>query len=492
MVNQQYSPLQLYTAPRNLTGLVEENKLWEAYRMEPDKLPAVMAQAFGMKHGQAGLIEMLTQGRGRVTEKKIKNRRYEWELFTEDNRSIEVVGLLNSSTTPGLGGEIFYLIFSEKWFELGANLRADNGQIVRVMEDPYQQGNEYVYAVQLNDSNPAAILESINYQAGARFMEVWADYEEGSVRGTGVHVSTPAKLANQIGTFRKTVSITRHGHYAKQFMPIMSKDENGKPKQSYVWAEEVVWLAMKDIQKSLAYAGMYSNTKKGHQVGSTGRPVTMGAGIRQQMAPSNKREFVGAPTYDDFNDFAESLYQAAIDAGNDMEVVVLTGQDGMRIVEEVIAKQLAVRFPNITLNSEHFVKKDGKDLSLGGFFRILELPCGITLKFKNFALYNDRDFHRLYNPKTGNPWESSRFTFLNFGLNSNGEPNIQKVIPEGGQGVVWTVGGSTDASGARKSKSSQGASGFDGYEVHLLEECGYVITDPTLCGELIPAGLKDF
>lgn len=492
MVNQSYSPLQLYTAPRNLTGLVEENKLWEAYRMEPDKLPAVMAKAFGMKNGQVGLVEMLTQGRGRVTERKIKNRRYRWELFTEDNRSIEVSGLLNASATPGIGGEIFYLVFAEKWFDLGANLRADNGQIVRVMEDPYQQGNEFVYAVQLNSNNPADYLESINVQAGARFMEVWADYEEGSIRGTGVSVSTPAMLENQIATYRKTVSVTRHGHYAKQFMPIMSKGEDGKPKQSYVWAEDVIWQAMKEMQTQMAWAGMYANTKKGHQIGSSGRPIMSGAGLRQQLAPSNKREFVGQPTYEDFNDFAESLYQAAIEAGNEMEVVVLTGTDGLRIVEDVIAKQLAVRFPNMIVDSNYFVKKDGKDLSLGGYFRVLELPCGITLKFKNFALYNDRDFHRLYNPKTGNPWESSRFTFLNFGLNSNGEPNIQKVIPEGGQGLVWAVGGSTDPSGAKRSKSAQGASGFDGYDVHFLEEYGYVITDPTLCGELVPSGLRDF
>jgi hypothetical protein len=489
--NQQYSPLQLYTAPRTgLTGLVEENKLWEAYRVEPDKLQAVIAQAYGLKNGGMGLIEMMTQGKGRVVEKKIKNSRYTWELFTDPERAIECSGLLNPSETPGANGEYFYLTFPERVFELGANLRADNGQIARVMEDSYQQGLQYVYAMQMNDKS--SYMEPSVVAAGARFTEVWANYAEGSVRGTGVQTSTPAKLYNQIGTFRKTGSVTRNGAKVKQFMPIVSKGENGEIKKSLVWAEDVVWQTIAEQKKALAYAGIYGKLSS-HQLDANGRPIFMGAGIREQLHANNRREFIGEITFEDFSDLADSLYQNVVDNGGTPEIIVLTGTDGLRMVEEVIEKKLVQRFgSSLHLDSNHFVSKDADGLKTGGYFRTVELPSGVTLKFRNFPLYNDRTHNRLINPKTGNPWESSRFTFLNFGLNSNGEPNIQKVIPEDMGSAMWTVGGSMDGKTTRKNLASQGASGFDGYDFHLIDDCGYVITDPTTCAELVPAGLRDF
>jgi hypothetical protein len=488
----KYSPLQLYKATGNLTGLVEENKLWNAYKIEPDRLPAVIAKAYGMKHGEMGLLEMMTQGKGRVSTKEIKNRKYRWELYTQDDRSIEVVGLLNASATPGLNLEIFYVLFAEKWFELGANLKADDGTMVRVMEDPYQQGTQYVYALQLNSDDRNAYLDPSNLEGGAKFRELWADYEEGSVRGTGVHVSNPAMLENQTGLFRTTVSVTRSAQRAVQFMPIVTLGEGGEVKKSLVWAEEVVWQAMKKHQKSIAISGIYSNLSN-HRIGANGRIIPAGAGIRQQIAPANKREFVGEPTFEDFEDFAESLYQNITSEGGEEEVVVLTGIDGMKIAERVIFAEMTRRLGGgVMFDSKHFISETGKDLTLGGYFRAVKLSCGITLKFRNFPLYNDRELHGLINPKTGNPWESSRFTFLNFGTNSNGEANIQKVIPKDAEGIVWTVGGSTDPSGPKKSKGAQGASGYDGFDVHWLDECGYMISDPTTCGEMVPAGLKDF
>lgn len=489
--SQKYSPLQLYKATGNLTGLVEENKLWNAYKIEPDKLNAIIAKAYGMKHGEVGLLEMMTQGKGRVVTKEIKNRKYRWELYTQDDRSIEVVGLLNPSATPGLHGEVFYSLLPEKWFELGANLKLDDGTMVRVMEDPYQQGTQYVYALQLNNPEPTAYADPANFEGGARVRELWADYEEGSVRGTGVHVSNPAMLENQVGLFRKTASVTRSAQRAIQFMPVITLDEQGKPKKSMVWAQEVVWQTLKEHKKALAISGIYSNLSN-HRIGANGRIIPMGAGIRQQIAPANKREFIGEPTFEDFEDFAESLYHNIIAEGGEQEVVVLTGMDGMKIAQRVIFAEMSRRLGNVTLNADYFIKESGNDLTLKGYFNVVTLSCGITLKFKNFPLYNDKELHGLTNPKTGNPWESSRFTFLNFGLNSNGESNIQKVVPKGAEGIIWEVGGSTGSSGPKKSQSAQGASGYDGFDVHFLDECGYMISDPTTCGEMVPAGLKDF
>lgn len=491
--NSTVSSLQLYTpAGGKLSGLVESNKLYNAFVAEPTKMRAVMARAFGQMKGKEDILDMLTNGT--MQTETISSEVYRWPLYTKDSELVEVAGAaLDGGSYPGLGNSTFRVPFAEKFFELGSNLRADDNTMCRVQEDPYQDGNLWIYTLVLNNSNPAAYIEPAMVTYGARFLQVWGDYEEYSDGGIGVAMSTPAMLENQLQTFRSKASVTRNGSRTKLAMDIMSTDpKTNKGKVvSTVWAEEVVWKTYEQHRRDITWAMIYSN-KSTHRIGANGRPVKAGAGFHEQISPANVWEYSGNELdYDLFVDFIENLERIAIDNGGQPELVCLTGRDGMAKVDRMLAKRFKDK--GLVAMDSHFIKGDGNgSLTLNGYFRGFTTESGITVKFKNFAPYNDAEFNRQKNPITGNPLESSTFTVLNFGTDAKGNANIKKIYYEGAEGMMWSVGGSMNASGERKSKSSEGASGIDGFDVYFLDQCGLKMSDPTSCGMLQAVGIKRY
>jgi len=492
--NANVSSLQLYTPPAGrLTGLVESNKLYNAFLAEPTKMRAVMARAFGQMNGKEDVLDMLTNGA--MQTETIETEVYRWPLYTKDSELVEVTGqCLEGTTNIGLNNSTFRVPFAERFFELGANLRADDGTQVRVMEDPYQaDGSSWIYTLQLNNAAPSATIALANVTYGARFLQTWGDYEEYSDGGVGVSMSTPAMLENQLQIFRSKASITRLGARTKLAMDIMSTDPaTGKGKTATVWAEEVVWKTYEQHRQNITWAMVYGN-RSSHRIGANGRPVKSGAGFHEQIAPSNVWEYSGNEMdYDLFVDFVENLEKVAIDNGGSPELICLTGRDGMAMIDRMIGARFQAKGLT-TLDSYFLSKGDGEgSLALGGYFRQFTTESGITVKFKNFPPYNDESFNRAKNPITGRPLESSTFTILNFGTSAKGDANIKKVYFKGAEGMMWHSGGSMTPAGEIKSKSTGSASGLDGYDVYFLDHCGLKLGDPTSCGMLQQVGIKRF
>jgi hypothetical protein len=492
MYNQNVSTLQLYTPPAGrLTGLVESNKLYNAFMAEPTKMRAVMARAFGQMKGKEDVLDMLTNGA--MQTEVIETEVYRWPLYTKDSELVEVAGPnLDGGVTPGINKSTFRVPFAERFFELGANLRADDNTMVRVQEDPYQDGNHWIYTLILTTDNYAAFMDPAMVTYGARFLQVWGDYEEYSEGGVGTMMSSPAMLENQLQIFRSEAKVSRIGARTKLAMDIMSTDpKSGKGKVATVWADEVVWKTYEQHRRGITWASVYSN-RTSTITGANGRMVKRSAGFKEQISPANIWEYSGNELdYDLFVDFIENLEKVAIDNGGSPNLVCLTGRDGLAMIDRMLAK----RFKDkglITVDS-HFIKGDGSgNLSLQGYFREFTTESGITVKFKNFPPYNDAEFNRQVNKVTGNPLEASTFTIMNFGTTAQGDANVKKVYFKGGEGLMWSVGGSMTPSGERKSKSSEGANGKDGYDVIFLDHCGLKVGDPTSCGELRQAGLKNY
>lgn len=490
--NQNVSTLQLYTPPAGrLSGLVESNKLYNAYMAEPTKMRAVMARAFGQMKGKEDILDMLTNGA--MQSEVIETEVYRWPLYTKDTELVEVTGdCLEGSSNIGLNNSTFRLPFGERFFELGAVLRADDGTNCRVQEDPYQDGVNWIYTLQLNNPNPAAFIAAANITYGARFMQVWSGYEEYSDGGVGTAMSTPGMLENQLTIFRSKASITRIGAKTKLAMDIATTDpKTNKGKTATVWAEEVIWKTYEQHRRDITYAMIYDN-KSTHRLGANGRPVKSGAGFHEQISPANIWEYTGNEMdYDLFVDFVENLEKAAIDNGGTPELVCLTGRDGMAMIDRMLTTKFSGK--GLVAMDSHFIKGDGNgNLSLQGYFRGFTTESGITVKFKNFAPYNDAEFHRQKNPITGNPLESSTFTILNFGTSAQGDANIKKIYFKDGEGLMWSSNGSMGPNGVHTSKSTSAASGIDGYDVFFLDHCGLKVGDPTSCGMLQQVGIKRF
>ena len=475
--------LQLYRS-KWFSDLVDENMLSNALMTEPYKVSTVLSYIFGRYENST--VDFLTAGLGKtvVTE----NRQYEWPVMIESDKSIQIKqakwngSAITSDLTPGINSSPIQLWLGEKWFGPGAILEFDDKEFqVRVMGAPYQDGNDFVYTVVVADGNAASFIPPSLLLAGKQVSRGGSAYEEYSEEADIVNYQTPFKLRNHLTTMRLSYDIT--GSAYSTVMVIAMRDPKTK-KTSYLWADYQEWMALRQwyntIDRQLVYS-KYNANQDGTTdlIGTNGRPVYIGAGLLQQIAPANRSTYTTL-TADTLENFLFDLSYNILGT-NERKFVALTGEMGMKELDRVL-KQKASGY---TLVDTHFVSGSGQDLTLGGQFTTYKMLNGIELTLKHFPLYDNIVYNRKLHPVSGKPLESYRFTFLDFG-NRDGEANISKVVRKGREMVMWHTGGSvTPGTGFSKSINTLRSNAKDGYQVHFLSEQGLMIKDPTACGELL-------
>jgi hypothetical protein len=481
MINNEISPLQLTKLRKLPTGMAESSHLSQAYLTEPERIESVLAYAFGTQNQT--VISMLTGGIGNT--RFISNREYKWDLHGQNERSVEVSrDHAGGGATPGINESMFKLYFSERLFEVTDVLVSDNGTQVRVQQEPYPDGVDYVYTVQLIDPNQDFINPD-QVDKGARFSKDYSTVEEYSNKGGGTNFSAPITLTNQLTTLRKKYAVTRSA--ATDVMVVELYSEDGKTTK--YWTKLLEWNSLaqwyKEIDKSFIYS-IYNKNSKGYTTlqGENKRPIYHGAGLRQQISPANIR-YYSKLTYEILDDFLLDLSYCANRWGGEHKFVALTGKMGMREFQNAVIEKLK-GLPNAVTNTTSFISGDGMERTLGGAFTTVKFLNGIELTVKEFPPYDDTTRNRTLHPVSRKPIESYRFTILNFGTTAKGKANIRKVAKMNSENAMWYVAGSTTPFGdVAKSISTMRSSGIDGYEVHMLAEVGIQLEDPTSCGELI-------
>lgn len=212
--------------------------------------------------------------------------------------------------------------------------------------------------------------------------------------------------------------------------------------------------------------------------GTNGRPVFIGAGLLEQIAPSNRRYYTRL-TGEMLEDFLFDLSYNCLGT-NERKFVALTGEMGMREFDRILKEKVAT----MNLMDTVFVTGSGDNLTFGGQFKTYKMTNGIELTLKYFPLYDDTTYNRELHPVTLKPKESYRMTFLDLGRR-DGEANIVKVVRKDREFVTWYTGGAVAPNGYAKSKDTLRSNGKDGYTVFFLGEMGIMLRDPRACGELI-------
>lgn len=477
--NEDVSDLQLYTS-RDFSGLTESNHLATAYLTEPEKMEGVLAYAFGMTNNN--VLNLLTGGLGNT--RFVNNRQYKWDVHGQTEITVAIVRDV-TGTTPGIGKSVFEIALEEGHWEASDNLRLDDGTIVRVSDEPYQDGNAWVYPVQLTDEDKDYVDPEV-LKVGNETSKMYSTVEEYSFKGGGTHYSTPVKLINQLTTLRKHYDVSRNA--AKEAMIMELRDPDDPTKSTKLWTKLAEWTAMgqwqREIDRSMVYTQFNSSPITTTVIkGQTKRPVYHGAGVRQQISPSN-RQFYSTLTYGLLDDFLLKLSYAANAWGGDHKFVGLTGKMGMREFDRSVRSEAAARGITVTDNGT-FIAGSGQELTFQGQFVTVKFLNGVEVTMKEFPPYDDLVHNRELHPITKKPIESYRFTFLNFGR-KNGKNNIRKVALEESENAMWHVCGSTDPFGkVAKSMSTMRSSSIDGYRVEFLTEGGIQMQDPTSAGELI-------
>lgn len=482
MANQLVSPLQLYRT-RSFTGLSESNHLSNAFLTEPHQMGMLMAYEFGYRYNN--ILSLITGGIGNTMT--VDNREYNWMLHAQTDRAIDIVGnLSDGGTAPGLAGSTFRVKVLEKWFEESDVLVTDDGTHVRVQTEPYQEGNSWVYTLKLVTSDPDKFIDLTQISSGAKLYKDYSLVPEYSDKGGSTHFYTPFKLQNCVNILRKRYDVSASA--ATDLMVLELPDPENPKKKTKLWTRLAEWNAMSqfyaEIDKNLVYSE-YNKQVTGivDLPGDNGRPVYQGAGLRNQIAPANRR-YYNELTYKLLQEFLMDLSYSAQAWGGDTKFLALTGKMGMIEFDRAITekfKSLGV----LVVNEGRFVTGKGMELTFEGQFKTVKFPNGLELTVKEFPPYDDIVRNRVKHPVTGRPLESYRFTILNIGR-KDGESNIKKVVKKGREMVLWHEAGSIDPMGVSASSISQmRSSGKDGYCVHMLSECGIMLADPTSCGELI-------
>lgn len=475
------SPLQLIQLRRLPVGMTESSHLSNAYLTEPEKMDSVLAYAFGTQNKT--VLSMLTGGIGNT--KTIENREYKWDLHGMNEQSVPISSApVGSSVNPGIAGTPFKVKFGDKFFQVTDNLVSDSGTLVRVQSEPYPEGSDWVYELVLTDPDASKFMDPADIAAGARFSKDFSSVEEFSIKGGGTNFTAPMTLTNQLTTLRKHYTVTRSA--ATDVMIIEMTADDGQ--KTRLWTKLAEWTAIaqwyKEIDRSMLYS-IYNKDPKGIVTlqGENKRPVYHGAGLRQQISPANVR-YYSELTYDILDNFLLDLSYSANRWGGDHKFVALTGKMGMREFHRAVVSEQNAQGVTITDHGT-FISGSGQELTFQGQFTTVKFLNGIELTVKEFSEYDDIVRNRQLHPVSKKPLESYRFTILNFGQ-KNGKSNIRKVVKKNSDNAMWHVAGSTTPFGdVAKSISTMRSSGIDGYQVHMLTECGVQLEDPTSSGELI-------
>lgn len=490
MDNGILNNLQLYKG-KWFSDLVDENMLSNAMLTKPHEISTIVSYVFGTKDdGYSSSLDMITGGLGNVMT--IDQRQYEWSVMIDADRAVtirsakwqglEITAATADSVMVGIGNTPILLSVEDKWFGPGAIIELDDKEFqLRVSGAPYEDGNEWVYTCFVADGQPTSYIPNDLLLPGRQASRLASAYEEGSEEADILNYNTHFKMRNHLTTMRLSYDIT--GSAYSTVLAIALKDPK-TGKTSYLWSDFQEWKAMREWIKRCERALVYNKSSMKADgttglVGTNGRPVYIGAGLLQQISPSNRR-FYTELTAELLEDFLFDLSYNIL-GSNERKFVALTGEMGMREFDKV----LKAKANTMNLTDTVFVTGSGQNLVLGGQFISYKMTNGLELSLKHFALYDDTTYNRKLHPISGKPIESYRFTFLDVSRR-DGEANIVKVVRKGREFVQWYTGGAVaPGAGYGKSISTLRSNAKDGYSVHFLGEMGIMVRDPRACGELI-------
>ena len=487
MDNNLLNSLQLYRT-KYFSDLVDENMLANALLTKPHVVSTVLSYIFG-RFDQGNIVDFITNGLGNTLV--VENRQYEWNVMIEHDRAIRIVAAeidgaavtttAASTDVPGINNQAITLVLEEKWFGPGAILEFDDKDFqVRVIGEPYQDGDNWVYTVVTADGQPESYIDPILLAAGCQVSRTGSAYEEYSDEADIVNYQTPFKLRNHLTTMRMTYDIT--GDAYSSVMVIAIRDPKTK-KSTLYWSAYQEWVAMRQwyerLDRMTMYSKYYANaTGEVTLQGTNGRPVYIGAGLLQQISPANRKPYTTL-TLELLDTFLSDLSYNILGQG-ERKFIALTGEMGMREFDRVLRQKAS----GYNLVDTKFISGSGQNLTLGGQFTTYLGLNGIQITLKHFPVYDNPTFNRKLHPISGKPLESYRMTFVDFGMR-DGTSNLRKVVRKDREFVMWHVAGSVaPGSGHAKSISTLRANSKDGYQVNFLSEQGVMLADPTTSGEL--------
>lgn len=459
------------------TELTDSNSLSQALLTKPE-ISNTLAYAFGDKFH----LQYLTQGSGRVSDKYklIGNSEFKWPLQGMLYKAIPI-----TATTVGTGVNYTPIVvtLAENYFHVGDVVRFEQGAVARVQSEPVQLGTDWQYTLQLVTNDTTEVVPAADIAIGKELSFEWTLFEEHSKGGSSKE-AFPMWFRNQLSTSRLSWSMS--GSSRTDVIVLETKGASGKKGGLWIYEKQYQQMLswMKQTERMRWY-GRYNRDGSGviSLPGANGRPVVSGAGVLEQIANSNKRNYTVA-TEQLYRDFIADLLMNSKEAEN-KKFIAFTGRGGMDAFNSAMRDAItAARIIDTNL-----VSRNGMNLKFGSDFVTYQGLLNTELTLVYNPMFDDPVHNRSLHPLTGLPKESYRMVILDFS-DYGGEPNIS-LCAKGADGVNrsmvnWYTAGSTlPEGGSTGLKGVLRSNSLDGFESHMLSETAIKITNPLSCGELI-------
>ena len=316
--------------------------LAQALLTRPHEVSTVVSYIFGKYENST--LDYLTMGLGKTLT--IENRQYEWPVMIESDKAITIKSAkwqgaaITANLTPGLNGSPVQIWVGEKWFGPGAIIAFDDREFqARIQGEPYQDGADFVYTIVVADGKPESYIPPSLLTSGKQISREGSAYEEYSEEADIVNYQTPFKLRNHLTTMRLQYDIT--GDAYSSVMVIAMKDPK-TGRSSYLWSDYQEWKALRQWNETIERYSVYSKYNANADgttdlMGSNGRPVYIGAGLLEQIAPANKRYYTTL-TADILDEFLFDLSYNILGT-NERKFVALTGEMGMKEFDRILREK---------------------------------------------------------------------------------------------------------------------------------------------------------
>jgi len=399
--------------------------------------------------------------------KELNDIQYTYPVMSRLNKAI-VLAASNSDTNAGLGGQDFYLTFTDNWAKQHYMIESPLGVQAYILEAPTKVSEGWRYRLQLNAVTDKTVVPLSEMVAGTKWVELNTFNAESESRGTAFKRVAPGKFKNQMSIIR--LSHQWAGNAANKVMPIKISHEGKKNMDLWMDFEhyqfERAWL---EECEHMFWYSRYNRKANGTidlQDILTGKVIPTGAGLLEQV---NNYSTYTSLTYNYLqNTVANALFGQSDTDG--MSITLYTGRGGMR---EFDAAMKSAGITQLLLQggggniAEKFVGGTNYNLVSMGFFDAMYHIDGYYIKVKHNPVfdYGRRALKSPLHPETGYPLESYRMVFIDDGT-YEGEPNLQVVTEKGRRFLHGVVPGMSPL--PRQYRILQGAGNLNSGNLSLI------------------------
>jgi len=490
------SPLQVVDS-KAWSGLTREAHLGFAGMNEPQWLSKVVRRMYDVNYGDDTIVAHIEKLPTLTLE---QDEEYQWPLAGADERRIPILGAATSranaiagtfvtdgSVKLGLGKSVFYMVFPEHYFEIPTVIAGPRTESYQLRLTSVENiGDTYLYTAEFVTGNYDLFVPYTDVLTGVTFAEMYGQVEqEFSIRGNGVHHTSPFILRNTPSMIRKNYEVGGNMINKGKNVPLAFAfmDENGKTQTR--WIDKLGFDAATQFRRDKSRLIMYGKSNRlddgtyGNR-GESGNIIRSGFGMYEQMDGGNIA-FYNNFSVDYLVQFALGMCVGKIKEDN-RKFTLVTGEYGKVQFHEAI-KLYAQSNP--TLRTDMNLKNGGKTYDFNQFDNVVTVN-GIEFSVIVDPMKDDPITNGGLRHPNGGYMSSYTYDIFDFGT-TNGEANIKKVAIKGNDELMYYIPGMRDPY-SPNSPIKNTASHKDGYDVGMAWWGGVAIINPLSTGRLLPQG----